>query len=155
MDVVIRPATADDQETIKELIRSAHLNQRGLDWERFLVAELDGEVVGTRQVKVHSAGTREIASGLVVPEHRHQGISEMLMNIVISSQAAPLYLLCDRVWTPYYRRFGFEEVAAASLPPDFRREYRIGRLITGLLSLFRSHRVHIVPMFRERQSDSH
>jgi hypothetical protein len=48
----------------------------------------------------------------------------------------------------YYEQFGFRRVDASQLPADFRREYRIGRIVTTLMSLFRRDRVRIVPLKR-------
>ena len=63
----IRPATEADQPIISSLIRGARLNPRNLHWQRFLIAEDNGSIVGLRQVKVHNGGTREVASGLSPP----------------------------------------------------------------------------------------
>ena len=62
MTISIRPAVEADQETIISFIRQAKLNPRNLHWQNFLVAENDGKIVGIRQVKVYSQGTREVAS---------------------------------------------------------------------------------------------
>ena len=75
MAIVIRPARQEDQQTILAFIRQAKLNPRNLHGKHFLIAEENGEVVGTRQVKVHLQGTHEVASGFVLPEYRRQGIS--------------------------------------------------------------------------------
>jgi hypothetical protein len=58
MSVIIRPATEADQATIMRLIREAHLNPRHLDWVHFLIAEVEGQIAGLRQVKTHAQGTR-------------------------------------------------------------------------------------------------
>ena len=80
MSVIIRPAIQVDQPTIVSLIRQAKINPRNLNWERFLVAEENNQIVGIRQVKVHKQGTREVASGFVLPGYQHRGISALLMN---------------------------------------------------------------------------
>ena len=143
--VTIRPATADDQATITALIRSARLNPRNLEWVNFLVAETQGQIIGIRQVKTHAAGTREVASGYVLPAFRRYGVSRRLMEEILHREAGVLYLMCDRQWAAYYQQFGFQAVVAGALPTDFRREYRIGRLITTLMTLFR---LKIIPMMR-------
>ena len=80
MTITIRPARQEDQQTIVSYIQQAKLNPRNLHWERFLVAEENGQIIGIRQVKVHAGGTREVGSGFVLPEYRRQGISARLMN---------------------------------------------------------------------------
>lgn len=148
MSITIRPATEIDQPTITRLIRQAHLNTRQLHWTNFLIAEVDGQIAGLRQVKTHRLGTREVASGLVLPEYRHQGISARLMHEILEQEKGPLYLMCDQQWMTYYERFGFEAVRPKELPRDFGREYRIGRFITRLLSLFAGRKIRIMPMKR-------
>ena len=150
MTIDIRPAQEEDQETIVAFIRQAKLNPRNLKWQNFLVAEDNGNVVGVRQVKVYEQGTREIASGFVLPEYRRQGISARLMKALLDRETGPLYTMVNEKRAPYYEPFGFRRVDVSQLPSDFRQEYRIGRIVTTLMSLFRDERVRIVPMMRER-----
>lgn len=149
MALNIRPARSEDQATIVSFIRQAKLNPRNLHWEHFLIAEQDGQIIGIRQVKVHAQGTREVASGFVLPEYRRQGISALLMNELLARQTGPLYTMVNEPRAPYYEKFGFRRVDASQLPSDFRREYRIGRIVTSLLSILRRHKVRIVPLKKE------
>jgi len=149
MDIIIRPPTQEDRETIVSFINQAKLNPRNLHWQRFLVAEQGGKVVGIRQVKVYEGGTREVASGFVLPEYRRQGISAQLMNALLTRENGPLYTMINEERAPYHEQFGFRRVDASQLPADFRREYYIGRVVTALLSMFRKERVRIVPLKRE------
>jgi amino-acid N-acetyltransferase len=149
MPITIRPAQQQDQQTIVSLIRRAKINPRNLRWERFLVAEENGQVIGIRQVKVHDQGTREVASGFVLPEYRRQGISARLMNELLARETGPFYTMINEKWAPYYERFGFRQVQVSQLPPDFQKEYRIGRLITSLLSIFRKDKIRVIPMKRD------
>ena len=151
MTIHIRPAREEDQETIVSFIRQAKLNPRNLKWQNFLVAEDNGNVVGVRQVKVYEQGTREIASGFVLPEYRRQGISAELMKALLARETGPLYTMVNEKRAPYYEPFGFRRVDVSQLPSDFRNEYRIGRIVTTLRSLFSKDRVRIIPMRRERQ----
>jgi len=148
MTVNIRPARQEEQERIISLIHQARISPRHLHWERFLVAEENGHIIGIRQVKVHAQGTREVGSGFVLPEYRHQGISARLMNEILSREQGTLYLMCRDQWAPYYEKFGFQRVDIDRLPADFRKEYRIGRLITSTISLFMKDKIRIIPMKR-------
>jgi N-acetylglutamate synthase-like GNAT family acetyltransferase len=148
MTITIRPARQEDQQTIVSYIQQAKLNPRNLHWERFLVAEESGQIVGIRQVKVHVGGTREVGSGFVLAEYRRQGISARLMNEILSREKSTLYLMCRDKRAPYYEQFGFQQVNTNSLPPDFRKEYRIGRMITSLFSMFGKDKIRIIPMKR-------
>jgi N-acetylglutamate synthase-like GNAT family acetyltransferase len=149
MTVTIRPARQEDQETIVSFIGQAKLNPRNLHWQNFLVAEEDGRVVGIRQVKVYADGTREAASGFVLPEYRRQGISARLMNELLARETGPVYTMVNQKRAPYYEQFGFRRVDVSQLPADFRKEYRVGTIVTTLLSLFAKERIRIVPLKRE------
>jgi N-acetylglutamate synthase-like GNAT family acetyltransferase len=131
------------------LIRQAKINPRNLDWQNFLVAEENGQVIGIRQVKVHAQGTREVASGFVLPEYRRKGVSARLMEELFARETGPLYTMIDEKWAPYYEQFGFQRVAMNQLPPDFHNEYRIGKTITSLISIFRKDKIRIIPMKKE------
>ena len=151
MDNMIRPARQEDQETIVSLINQAKLNPRNLHWQHFLVAEQDGKIVGIRQVKVYAQGTREVASGFVLPEYRQQGISARLMKALLARETGALYTMVNEKRAPYYEQFGFRRVDVNQLPSDFRREYRLGRIVTTILSIFSKERVRIIPLKREPQ----
>jgi N-acetylglutamate synthase-like GNAT family acetyltransferase len=149
MALTIRPARQEDQETIVSFVRQAKINPRNLHWQNFLVAEEDHKIVGIRQVKTHAHGTREVASGYVLPEYRRQGISARLMKELLARENGPLYTMVNEERAPYYEQFGFRGVEVSQLPADFLREYRIGRIVTSLLSIFRKEKVRIVPLKRE------
>lgn len=149
MALTIRPARQEDQETIVSYVHQAKINPRNLHWQNFLVAEEDDKIIGIRQVKTHAQGTREVASGFVLPEYRRQGISARLMNELLTRETGPLYTMVSEKRTPYYEQFGFRRVDVSELPADFRKEYRLGRIVTSLMSLFRKDRVRIVPLKRD------
>ncbi len=149
MSIKLRQATAIDQPVIEKLIKEAHLNTRNIYWTRFLIAEDNGKIVGIRQVKRHKNGTREVASGLVIPEYRHQGISTQLMNKILETEKGQLYLICDEKWYAYYAKFGFSRVATKALPGDLLSEFRIGKVITSLISIFTPNKIKIIPLKRE------
>jgi amino-acid N-acetyltransferase len=149
MDITIRPARQEDQETIVSYIQQAKINPRNLHWQNFLVAEDNGKVIGIRQIKVYPQGTREAASGFVLPEYRRRGVSAQLMSALLARERGPVYAMVSQKRTPYYEQFGFRQVDPSQLPADFRKEYRIGRIVTTLISLFAKERIRIVPLKRE------
>jgi N-acetylglutamate synthase-like GNAT family acetyltransferase len=148
MTITIRPARQEEQDPIVALIHQAKINPRNLQWQNFLVAEENGKILGVRQVKIHVQGTREVGSGYVLPEYRHRGISARLMNEILSRENGILYLMCRDQWMSYYEQFGFQPAAVDQLPADFRKEYRIGRFITSVISFFMRDKIRIVPMRR-------
>lgn len=148
MPTLIRPAVAADQTAITSMVRAARINPRNLHWNNFLVALEDDRIVGARQVKTHRAGTREVASGVVLPEYRRKGLSTRLMDAILARERGPLYLMCDERWAAYYEGFDSRRVAASNLPADFRREYRIGRIVTSILGFLARRKLRIIPMKR-------
>lgn len=149
MAIHIRPARQEEQQTIVSFVQQAKINPRNLHWQNFLIAEENGNIVGIRQVKVHEGGTREVASGFVLPEHRRRGISAQLMNALLARETGPLYTMVNEKRAPYYEQFGFRRVDGSQLPSDFRKEYRLGRIVTTLISLFRKDKIRIIPLKRE------
>jgi amino-acid N-acetyltransferase len=145
----IRPARQEDQETIVSYIRQANLNPRNLHWQNFLIAEEENKIVGIRQIKIHKQGTREVASGFVLPEYRRQGISARLMRDLLAHEMGPLYTMVNEKRAPYYEQFGFRRVDVSQIPSDFLKEYRIGRIVTMLMSMFRKDKVRIIPLKRD------
>jgi N-acetylglutamate synthase-like GNAT family acetyltransferase len=128
----IRAATAADQPAITGIIRQAGINPMALDWQRFLVAEADGRIIGTVQVKPHGDGTRELASLAVVPEWQNRGVGAALMQAALARETGPLYLTCRSELESYYTRFGFRPLARDELTPYFRRLARVVGIITAL-----------------------
>lgn len=149
MSVIIRPAVEADQQTIVSFIQQARINPRNLHWQNFLIAEENGQIIGIRQVKIHAQGSREVASGFVLPEYRRQGISAMLMNEILRRESGTLYLMCNKKRKKYYEQFGFRDVKLIDLPRDFYTEYLIGKVITTLISIFTFRHLNIIPMRRE------
>jgi N-acetylglutamate synthase-like GNAT family acetyltransferase len=147
--VSIRPATAADRDAISGLIREARLNPRDLDWHRFLVADAGAEVVGCAQVRVHARGTRELASVAVTPGRQGSGIGGRLVKSILAQEPGVVYLMTRRETERYFVRFGFRRIAAADAPADFRRQFRIGQVITTVVSPLARRWILIVVMRRE------
>ena len=94
----IRRARAADRWAIRRLVYAARLNPRDLDWRRFLVAELDGRIVGTIQARHHADGTRELASLAVHPALRGLGVGTALIAALRAQERGPLYLSAATTW---------------------------------------------------------
>lgn len=119
----LRAATADDQATIRRLIRQAGINPMGLRWPNFVLAvdEATGAVVGTGQVKPHGDGTRELASIATAPAYQGQGIAHRIIERLLAEHSGELYLTCMDTLGPFYERFGFRALRPDDYPPYFRR----------------------------------
>ncbi len=138
----IRPARADDQKAITLIVRAAKINPMDLDWQRFLLAEEAGKIIGVGQIKPHKDGSRELASLAVIPERQKQGIGGELMHGLMKDQPPPLYLMCRAELESYYVQFGFRKVGADEMTVFFKRMWRI---INSLPEFVRAH-VRVIVM---------
>jgi amino-acid N-acetyltransferase len=131
--VRIRPATPSDQSTIVRLVRDANLNRMNLQWRNFLVAEDNGAVVGIGQVRTHGDGSRELASMVVVPSRRGDGIGTALIEeLIVRHPAVVLHLTCRRELRGYYERFGFIRLESTEYPPYFKRLMPLVNFVAGI-----------------------
>ena len=128
----IRPARAQDQETIVKMVREAHLNPFDLQWQRFLVAEDESGIVGVGQIRPHD-GASELASLVVRKDQRGHGVGGQLIHALIAQSPETLYLFCRSQLESYYARFGFHAISVKEAPPSLLLRYAIGRFITRLL----------------------
>lgn len=118
---MVRSATAADQAAINRIVRSAGINPFGLHWRRFVVAEANGVVVGTGQIRTHGDGSRELASIAVTPAHRGQGVARSVIEALLARRRDVLFLICRGELEPMYARFGFRRIGRAEAPPHFAR----------------------------------
>lgn len=168
--ITLRKATEDDQRTIRRMVLSALLNPRDLRWQNFLIADDDEtrQIVAIGQVRVHivdeSVGTqhavsavnesasmpspndaatsviKELASIVVVPQYRGQGIGAAIIAALEQRAGRPLYLMCAPHNVAYYQRLGYVETddaaaAAAILPP---------RIVVWLIKRVLRSRIHLM-----------
>ena len=130
---ISRKARAEDAETIRRMIAQAHLNPMGLDWQRFLIIEEQGHVIGIGQIKQHGDGSRELASLAVVPTHQGRGIGTLIIETLLAQEQGTLYLMCAPTLETYYQRFGFVKIARDRMPPYFKRIMGFVMPLFGLL----------------------
>jgi amino-acid N-acetyltransferase len=114
-DITIRPATEQDDAAIKQIVRQEYLDPTSLNWQHFLIAEHDGQLVGFGQVK-ELPGCQELGSLAVLPAYRRQGIAGELIRTLEAHAGRPLYLTCRRQMQHYYARFGYERIPIWTAP---------------------------------------
>lgn len=108
--IEIRPATADDDATIQQMIREARLDPTSLKWQNFLIAEVGGKIAGIGQVKRYP-GCEELGSLVTLREMRGKGVGGAMIAALEARAGRPLYLLCVDKMEPYYQRFGYERIS--------------------------------------------
>lgn len=148
MPLTIRPATQEDQGTIRRLIKEAGINRMSLNWPNFLMAEEDGAVVGIGQVKTHRDGSRELASLAVVPARQGQGVGSALIKALLAREHGLVHLTCRSQLQGYYDRFGFRRLDQAEFPLYFRRMIPIINVVARLVG------TQILVMRREASNTS-
>jgi N-acetylglutamate synthase-like GNAT family acetyltransferase len=149
---VIRPATEADADPIRGLIRVTQLNPRDLDWRRFLVVDDGGQVVACAQVRVHGAGSRELASVAVLPDRQGEGLGRAISEASIAREPIrPLYLYTESIRTAYWRKFGFREIDGDEIPRDMRVSVRAARIALAAMSPFSDRRLRVVVMQRDEK----
>lgn len=135
MPISLRNATENDQPKITALINKVRINPRNLDWERFIIAEDNGAMVGCGQIKPHSDGSKELASIAVEPEYQGKGVGSMVMKALLEREPGELYLTCLRHNVTYYQRFGFRELKFEEFPPDMKRMFRFARVVMWVMRI--------------------
>ena len=133
MKFTLRPATAEDESTIRRLVQIGRINPTGLDWKRFSVAVTpDGVVIGCGQVKPHGDGSRELASIVVDPAWRGQSVARAIIERLLDEHPGDLHLMCRSALGPFYEKFGFRSLAPEEMPKYFRRISRVASLLHAL-----------------------
>jgi amino-acid N-acetyltransferase len=131
--VRLRSAAESDAPAIRKLIWQAHINPMSLNWKRFVVAvDQQDRIIGCVQIKSHYDGTSELASLVVRPEYRGQGIARILIERLLLDAPSPLYLTCRSSLKHLYEKFGFSVLLPEEMPPYFYRLWRLVRILTFL-----------------------
>jgi N-acetylglutamate synthase-like GNAT family acetyltransferase len=131
----LRPATEDDAAVIRKLVRIGQINPTGLKWQRFIVAESpEGQVIGCGQVKSHGDGSDELASLVVHPDWRGQGIARAIIEHFSATHEGDIYLMCRSNLGPLYEKFGYKSVPPEEMPRYFQRIIRMLGLLDRVLS---------------------
>lgn len=145
-DFNLREADAGDAWSIRRLVIAGGINPTGLDWQRFVVAVTpDGKVIGCGQVKPHGDGSRELASIVVAPERRGQGVARAIIERLLDENPGELHLMCRSGLQELYEKFGFRVIQAEEMPRYFRKVSRLA----GLLEALRREAEGLVVMRRE------
>jgi amino-acid N-acetyltransferase len=131
----LRAATVADQDAIVALVRSERLNPNGLHWPHFIVAALDGQVVGAVQMRHHADGSRELGSLVVAKDFRGRGIAGQLIGRLLMQHPGAAHLITPRVKARRYAYWGFRAIAPWRAPRSVCLNYCMGQLASALALL--------------------
>ena len=120
-DYFLRPASASDFPAIKTLVWGARINPTKLDWRRFTIAALETDVIGCVQLKPVPRDLIELASLVVHPNYRGQGIGRALVEHLLDKASRPLFLTCRSGLGKLYEKFGFRALEREEMPIYYRR----------------------------------
>ena len=134
-DFKLRPARAEEEETIRQTVRDAGLFPFDIIWRRFIVA-VDGDerIVGVGQIKPHFDGSFELASIAVLPDWQGKGVGKKVVRKLVRDFKRTHYLFCRIRLVSFYEQFGFEKIESADMPFYFRTADLI---LNGGFRLFR------------------
>ncbi len=138
-DVRIRPATAADQATIKQMVKDEHLDPSALDWSHFQVADNSGEIIGIGQIRPYPK-CRELGSLIVKSAYRGIGVGILLVKALLEKESGYVYLECQIKNETYYNRFGFKRILWYQAPPPLKYKAFIGAVFLRVLG------IHIIAM---------
>lgn len=116
----LRPAVPSDLGAVRPLLTAAKLPLDGVpaDLAHFIVAERDGEVVGTIGLEDYGAAVL-LRSAVVSPALRGTGLGERLVRALLASARARgshEVVLLTTTAEQWFPRFGFERIERADAP---------------------------------------
>ncbi len=111
--IQITKAIEQDFDFIKQHIQLFDLDNRDLQFQQFVVAKLDHNVVGFGRIRKHK-GCDEFCSLGILESYRHQGIARALTLVCIELSTKPIYLVC--IIPEFFEPLGFTIVT--EYPPE-------------------------------------
>lgn len=136
----IRPAQAEDQGAIVQMVRAERLNPTDLQWQRFTVAEDGQGLAGVVQIRRHADGSRELGSFAVRPDVRERGIGAALVDRALATQPGTVHLITRPALAAYVSRWGFEWIPPSQASPAVRRGRLVGCAAGVLFGLLKGRR---------------
>lgn len=127
--VIVRPARTSDVPIIKSFV-DGYANDRILlgkasvtlyeDVQEFVVAEVDGRVVGCGALHVMWQDLAEVRTLAVIPEFRGTGVGAKLLSALIErAQAVGVErVFCLTFETEFFGSHGFVEIEGTPVEPD-------------------------------------
>jgi N-acetylglutamate synthase-like GNAT family acetyltransferase len=128
VEVTIRPATDEDQQGVRRLMRGERVNPFGIDWRNFVVAEDASGIVGCVQLRPAGRGAVELGSGVVRAGLRRRGLGARLVDAALARAGGRrVFMVTAAGREPYFARWGFRPVGLAAAPWPVRRNWLLGQ----------------------------
>lgn len=105
---IIRKAEESDFANLSVAIKEMQLDDTSMDYQQFIIAELNGEFAGFGRIKEYN-DAKELCSLGVLPEYRGKGISRLLIKeLKTKAIVKPLHVVT--IIPALFKKFGFEEI---------------------------------------------
>jgi N-acetylglutamate synthase-like GNAT family acetyltransferase len=135
MTITIRAATERDQPAIRALARKERVKPIGLNWPNFVVAADGDAIVGAVQMREHIDGSRELGTLVVREDTRGKAIAGRLIDALLVREQGPVYMITGQAFASHYARWGFRPTDPLAAPNAIRRNYRMGAIGGGMISI--------------------
>lgn len=133
MSIAIRPARTQDVVAIRQLIDLYAPDRRLLskatvtlyeDVQEFVVAEVEGRIVGCGALHVMWEDLAEIRTLAVSPELTGHGIGRRILSLLVDrgQRLGVSRIFCLTFEGDFFRRFGFVELSDPAVSPDIFAE---------------------------------
>jgi N-acetylglutamate synthase-like GNAT family acetyltransferase len=110
--VKILHATEADMAFIEEQMKRNSMDTGNLDYNEFVVARENGEIVGFGRLR-KTGGFYHLGCVVVVEDKRHRGVGSLIVKHLLDFSSVNLvYIVTDLV--DYFKGLGFEEMKEGS-----------------------------------------
>jgi amino-acid N-acetyltransferase len=129
MSVVIRPAKTSDVKKIRAIVDTYAVERKLLSKEtvtlfesvqEFVVAEVDGEVVGCGALHVLWEDIAEVRTVAVVEQMHGKGVGHLILENVLAraKEVGVKKVFCLTFETKFFGSHGFKEIQGAPVDPE-------------------------------------
>jgi len=118
-------STIGDTANVTLLLKQYHGDTTNITPESFILAKFNNQIIGCVRVKEYAEdNVLELASLVVLPEFRKQGIGSQLVQLLLKKYLQrPIYLLCQQEKEKFYRINGFTSMLINHLPKVLYNDY--------------------------------
>jgi amino-acid N-acetyltransferase len=116
-EILIRKARVSDLLAIQKLLSTYFLDMEGLEAENFVLAEIDGKIIGCAALiksEFHGKYFLEIHSIAVHPNFRGKGIGTKLIKYLLTTIDEPAFDLYVRTTAHhFFEKLNFEKIGSS------------------------------------------